>query len=233
MLRQDIISIPIQEVFEPKDGCPICRLRDMLETRMIEYITGAAMMEPDIRIETNKLGFCETHYGMMLKKRNRLSVALMLESHLNELEERVFGGDGLFKKKPDKQGKDAATAGQSCFVCHHVDDNMHRMLGNACRLWERDADFRQLFAEQTSICLPHFALLCEIAPTEIGKRELPAFQKVAADLCRNYLHDLQNDVSHFCGMFDYRNADGDADWGNSRDAVERAVGFLTARTPES
>ena len=230
-MRQDIVTIPIQEVFEPRDGCPICRLRDLLESRMIDYITGAAMMEPDVRIETNKMGFCETHFGMMLKKRNRLSVALMLESHLNELEDAVFGSDGLFKKNPVKQGKDAAAAGQTCFVCHRVEDNMQRMVGNACRLWEHDREFRELFAEQPSLCLPHFAMLCEIAPTEISKKQMPDFQKVAAGLCRRYLNELQNDVSHFCRMFDYRNSDGDADWGNSRDAVERAVEFLTARHP--
>ena len=45
-MREDICSIPVNEVFEPKDGCPFCRMRDMLEDRMATYITGAAMMEP-------------------------------------------------------------------------------------------------------------------------------------------------------------------------------------------
>ncbi len=232
-MRQDIVSIPIGEVFEPKDGCPICRLRDVLETRMIEYITGAAMMEPDIRIETNRTGFCFEHYQMMLKQRNRLGVALMLESHLDELESRVFGGDGLFKKHPAKQGKDAAGKTDSCFVCHHVEDNMRRMVGNACRMWEHDSEFRRLFEEQPSLCLPHFAMLSEIAPDEISRKHLPDFQKMVAGLCRKTLNELQNDVSHFCRMFDYRNNTPDADWGNSRDAVERTVDFLTSRHPNA
>ncbi len=29
-MREDICSIPVNEVFEPKDGCPFCRMRDML-----------------------------------------------------------------------------------------------------------------------------------------------------------------------------------------------------------
>ena len=49
-MREDICSIPISEIFEPKDGCPFCRMRDMLEDRMATYITGAAMMEPDVRV---------------------------------------------------------------------------------------------------------------------------------------------------------------------------------------
>ena len=52
-MRDSILTIPISEVFEPKCGCPICLMRDMLEKRSVEYIMGSAMMEPDVRSETN------------------------------------------------------------------------------------------------------------------------------------------------------------------------------------
>ena len=67
-MREDICSIPINDVFGPMDGCPVCRMRDMLETRITEYITGAAMMEPDVRVETNRLGFCNRHFGMIRER---------------------------------------------------------------------------------------------------------------------------------------------------------------------
>ena len=57
-MKESIYTIPISEVFEPRCGCPLCRLRDTLEQRCIDYIMGAAMMEPDIRIRTNEQGFC-------------------------------------------------------------------------------------------------------------------------------------------------------------------------------
>ena len=37
-------------------------------------------------------------------------------------------------------------------------------------------------------------------------------------------------MTHFTKMFDYRNAGGD--WGNSRDSIERAIQWLTARAPQ-
>lgn len=230
-MREDITSIPISDVFEPKDGCPICRLRDRLEERVVEYITGAAMMEPDVRIETNKQGFCFTHYQQMLKRRNRLSVALMLESHLDEMEKQIFAGVPLIGKSAGKQGKDAAKAADSCFVCQQVDWAMERMLASVCRLWERERDFRALFEAQPCLCMTHFSALTA-ASEGMSKKVRPDFNKAAAALCHRYLTELRGDVSHFCKMFDYRNNGAEADWGNSRDSIERAVWFLTTREPK-
>ena len=90
-MRDSIYTIPISEVFEPKCGCPICQMRDTLEERSVEYIMGAAMMEPDVRMETNKKGFCSFHFNQMLRRKNRLSLALILESRLMEITETRTG----------------------------------------------------------------------------------------------------------------------------------------------
>ncbi len=94
-MKEDICSIPINDVFAPKDGCPFCRMRDMLELRMAEYVTGAAMMEPDVRVTTNEQGFCNRHFKMMLKVGSRLSNALILESHLLKISEELLN-DSVF-----------------------------------------------------------------------------------------------------------------------------------------
>lgn len=95
-MRESILTIPITDIFEPEEGCPICRMRDMLEDRAVEYIMGSAMMEPDVRIETNKQGFCKTHFDKMLAQKNRLSLALMLQSHLMELDKSIFSKRSIF-----------------------------------------------------------------------------------------------------------------------------------------
>ena len=98
-MREDICSIPISEIFEPKDGCPFCRMRDMLEDRMATYITGAAMMEPDVRVETNRLGFCHQHFEQILQRGSRLSVALILESLLDEAGKDILPEDDKLAPK--------------------------------------------------------------------------------------------------------------------------------------
>ena len=229
-MRYDITNIPIAEVFEEKDGCPLCRIRNLLEERAVEYITGAAMMEPDIRIETNKKGFCLDHYRMMLKTRNRLSVALMLESHLEEMEKQVFAGLPLVGKSARKQAKSAGRSADTCFVCEQLDDGFQKMLNTVCITWERQGDFRRLFDEQPCLCLSHFSQLVETSQTAVSKREQADFAKAAANLTHKYLKELRGDVHHFCEMYDHRNA-GNNDWGNSKDSIERSIWYLTSREP--
>ena len=76
-MAEQLYTIPINEAFEQYEGCPLCRLRAKLEKQSLNYIMGAAMMEPDIRIVTNRLGFCRNHFHQMLDMGNRLSFALI------------------------------------------------------------------------------------------------------------------------------------------------------------
>ena len=225
-MRDDICSIPVSEVFEPKEGCPICRMRDTLEERMLEYIMGAAMMEPDVRVETNKSGFCETHFAGMLKRRNRLSLALILDSHLKELHKELFP-KSLLKPDPKKHSEKAEKHLTSCFVCEKIDWGMSRILDTMYRLYSSERDFRALFSEQEYICLPHYARLCGSAK-KVDKRYSGEFAGECRRLAEQYLASLCGDVEHFTKMFDYRNTGEDADWGNSKDSIERAVQYLTA-----
>lgn len=228
-MREDICTIPISEVFEPKEGCPICRMRDTLENRVTEYITGAAMMEPDIREVTNVQGFCYPHFSMMLKKGSRLSNALILESHLKEIETSVLRLDkrGVPGKKEVEAAKKLT---KSCFVCEQIQWAMVRMFDTIYRLWGKEEEFRELFSQQAYLCLPHYTALLEGAQKGIGKKNYSAFAQAASDLVKNYLDGLQKDVTHFCSMFDYRNIGGD--FGNSKDSIERSIQFLTSRIPE-
>ena len=102
-MRESILTIPVNEVFEPREGCPICRMRDTVEEHICEYIMGAAMMEPDVRMETNKLGFCKTHFEQMRACKNRLSLALMLQSHLQDMQKHIFTRKKMFEGKTTKQ----------------------------------------------------------------------------------------------------------------------------------
>ena len=226
-MREDICSIPVNDVFLPKEGCPFCRMRDMLEDRMATYITGAAMMEPDVRVETNRLGFCTEHFNQILARGSRLSVALILESLLQTVHDEVCPAG---KAQPKKAAAAVHSREEHCFVCENIEKNTAHLLDSTLKLWQTDGEFRQLYSQQPYICLRHYGQVLQAA-AKMPKKNFVLFEEVTTGLAKRYLEELNADVTHFCRMFDYRNAGGD--WGNSKDSIERAIRYLTSREPEN
>ena len=213
-MRNDICTIPVNEVFEEVDGCPICRMKHTVEEHILDYIMGAAMMEPDVRIETNRQGFCPDHLGKMMARRGRLPLALMLESNMNETKDII--------KKPAK----AKELENSCFVCNKIEWGFSRMLETVCRSYETDREFRALFDAQEHFCLPHYNMLMAIADKKHMRRYHSEFANVLKEKTSAYAETLAQDLKKYCSMYDYRAGGKDADWGNSKDAVERTAKFL-------
>lgn len=218
-MRDSIYTIPISEVFEPKCGCPICSLQTTLENRCIDYILGAAMMEPDVRIETNKYGFCSTHYTIMQEKNNKLSLALMLESHLQE----------LGKKKPDLKQKKDIEVDCSCFVCKEINEVIKRLAANAINMYANDLEFRKLFCEQSYFCYPHYKLLCDVGSKTLNKKAVSGFIEDITDITKRQLDIVLTNVHDFTLMFDYRNATKEKT-PEMTSAVENAIKFLVGNS---
>ncbi len=227
-MRESILTIPINEIFEPKCGCPICLMRDMLEDRAVEYIMGSAMMEPDVRIETNKQGFCKTHFDKMLAQKNRLSLALLLQSHLMELDKNVLSKKSIFEGVKAKQKKVTAVNSE-CFVCSKIEWGMSRLVQTVFDMYSQSNDFRRLFEEQEMLCVNHYDMLMSLSDGNMDKKYRRAFLNACEMLVKKGLEGLIEDVTHYCNMYDYRNTGKNADWKNSKDSIERAIKFLTTR----
>ncbi len=231
-MNETIYTIPINEAFDacaadPSYGCPFCRLYNMLETNEIDIILGAAMMEPDIRKKTNEQGFCPTHFDQLLAAKNRLGLALILESHLDQLRGEVeeHGLTALLKKTGTAAVQRLGKLDGTCYVCGRIEASFTRMLSNALYLWSEDEAFREKVQKQPYLCLPHFRMWLETAQKE-RHRDYADFYREVSKPVYAYFDALRGDVSWFCKKFDYRY---DAEpWGNSRDAVERARKFLDA-----
>ena len=103
---------------------------------------------------------------------------------------------------------------------------MKHLSSTVIKLWQTEPEFRDLYAAQTHICLDHYSFILEAAQKMPKKNFIP-FAAETRRLSKNYLDTVKADTTHFCRMFDYRNAGGD--WGNSRDSIERAIHYLTAR----
>lgn len=226
-MQENICTIPIHDVFNPKDGCPMCRMHDMLEERNVEYITGAAMMEPSVRMETNEVGFCHGHLEKMLHSGKKLPNALLLETHLERIMKELL--PAKVKGKPDKKNLAKLQKLQnSCFVCDKITWGMHHMMRTIFVSWQNDPAFKELYNAQSFICMEHYILLMRAAMDKgIPAKHLPAFYQDTAKLAGAYLESLKKDISHFCTMFDYRSKG--QEWGTSVDAIERSIDFLTGK----
>lgn len=215
-MRDSIYTIPISEVFEPKCGCPICTLQDILENRCIEYILGAAMMEPDIRIETNKYGFCHSHYQKMCSKNSKLPLALMIKSHLEE----------IAKYTPTPKGKKVIENDFNCFVCKEIHTVLQKLAENTIILYGNSAEFRTLFSEQQYFCYPHFKLLCDVACNTLPKKVLPLFIADTTTVMHKGYDEVYKNISDFTLMFDYRNANKEKT-AEVTSAIESSIKFLS------
>ena len=158
---ETIYTIPINEAFdrsiEEGKGCPFCRLYDKFETDELDLILGASMMEPDVRIKTNKLGFCRRHYDRLLAKKNRLGLALILESHLNELKKDVEDGFlDHFKAPGASASARIRDLGKTCYLCSRIDFSFGKVLENTTLLWQKEPAFRKKIDASPLFCLPHF-----------------------------------------------------------------------------
>ena len=212
---EKIYTIPVNEAFDLYAGCPVCSLYKKLEDTELDTILGAAMMEPDIRIETNKKGFCGRHYDMMFNMKNRLGLALIIESHLSLNVIKAL--KGINAKKPGKQP-------QSCYICEKIDHSLVKMMENAALLWEREKEFRDKLAKQPYFCLEHYDSLLYVGGYALSKKLYAAYAEECRSVMARYGEKLLSDVTWFTKKFDYRNEN--EPWGDSKDAVERAIKFL-------
>ncbi len=221
-------TIPVNEAFEASAadascGCAICALYRKLEEDELELILGASMMEPDIRIRTNRSGFCRLHYDRMFIRKNRLGMALTLESHLNDLRAEIKDG-GFGGGMGNKPVKRISALEESCYICERISRNFDNMVDTAVYLWENDPDFAPKLQAQPYFCLPHYRKLLEYGQKRLGKKKQPMFASQCATVVERYFDELQKDVSWFCKKFDYRYES--EPWYHSKDAVERAIKFL-------
>ena len=226
MMDEKIYTIPVNEAFDEYDGCPFCRMRRKLEDNERELIMGASMMEPDVRIKTNKLGFCRKHYDKMFQMNNRLSLALMLESHLKEVGDNttIWKNSLLGKDNTKKASENIRTLKRSCYVCERVEEKFSKMMLCASLLWSNSPEFKEKLRKQPYFCLEHAEEYLEVSRYKLDKKSFSAFAEQLSEVQSNYMNSLQEDVSWFCKKFDYRYEN--EPWGNAKDSVERAIKFL-------
>lgn len=237
MREEKIYTIPIHDAFDEAGACPLCRLRAKREAELLEYHLGPSLMEAEVRLRTNAKGFCREHFTAMYESRkNRLGLALMLHTHLEEVHRRLdpehhlkyvpkksfFSG-----KKGEQLGGFLSRLGEttcSCVICEGIGETMEHYLANVLWLYFHEAGFREQVLLRSEICLPHLADLLRRASELLSVREMASFTEDMAGIIEREFGSLEHDLKYFTEKFDYRNRE--KPWGKSKSASLRCADFL-------
>ena len=242
-MKEQIHTVPVNEGFDANDECPFCYMERAAERSAIRFVAGpgASYMEPDVRAATARTGFCTSHIKNLYDYGNRLGTALMLQTHMTSLldemksaagNQKVPEKQGLFKKKVPFEDmpyhqilKDRTT---SCFICDKVDYNMDRYYYTFFYLLKDEA-FRNKVLSCKGFCLRHFAALLETAEAYLPANLAEWFYPNMYRLTLEHFERVKEELDFFISKFDYRNAD--KPWGNSQDALPRAMQKLQGFYP--
>ena len=240
-MKEQIYTIPVNEVYDTDCSCPLCELENRIERESVEYALGAAMMEPDFRVESNERGYCRVLYAKLFEKPNKLSLALILDTHLMEIRKRLEAEEsgikalsrqksGLFKKNG---AKDAAQKLHSitdkincdCMICKKVNFTMERYIDVIMYMYFTDTDFKEKFNKSNGFCFKHFNDVLKIMPSSLSDSQTKEFLPALFEKEKLLLDGLQEDIHNFTLKFDYRNKD--IPWGNAKDAPIRVIQALS------
>lgn len=244
-MKEKLYTIPLNDAVNANDECPFCYIEKNVEQDLLDFVlgSGASYMESDVRAATDQAGFCRTHFHKMFHYGNTLGNGWILKTHymqmLQEMKKEFQNftpSHTSFLGKFRKSQEETNTVSQwiqakedSCYICKRYADDYQRYLSTFFYLYKKDADFRRRIHDSKGFCLHHFKDLCQKADTELTDSEKTEFYPAMFRLMEEHMERILGDVSWLIEKFDYRNKD--ADWKNSKDAVQRAMQKLKGGYP--
>ena len=246
-MKEQLHTIPINDALSNAGECPFCYIERRTEEHSMNYVLGhgASYMEADIRDMTDKAGFCRAHYKKMFDFGNALGNAWILKTHYRRIIDEMNKEFKDFKPgKPAKKrlfakstSNDASNSivswikqkESSCFICESVENTFQAYLRTFFEMYKKDEETRKKFYETQGVCLSHFAVLMEGADKYLNTREQEDFYTHFLPLMSENMERIYEDISWFIEKYDYKNKD--ADWKNSKDAIQRDMQKLKGTDP--
>lgn len=229
-MKEQLYTIPVNDAFASECECPLCAMRQELERNAIEYTMGPSYMEDDNRAMTDKLGFCNKHVTDLYHEKNRLGLALMLNTHMDkvikDLKECAAKGSApnkLFKKNSEDSavGSYIRELTGRCFICERINNTFDRYLDTIFHLWKKEPAFVETVKNSKGFCVSHYGYLYDAAREHLSGAAFDEFIEILNKVFFENLERVNEDVSWFINKFDYRYQN--EPWKNAKDALPRAV----------
>lgn len=244
-MKEQLYTIPLNDAFAADDECPFCFIEQKLEHDLLDFTlgSGSSYMESDIREQTDREGFCRYHFQKMFQYGNTLGNAWILKTHYVKMGKELSNEVKHFKPvklsfmdklKRSKEVNNSMSAWclekqRSCFICRQYEDTYARYLDTFFFMYKKDPDFVKKVADSKGFCIVHFGDLCQTAVEKLSEKQQKEFFDMVFPLMEQNLARIGEDVSWMVEKFDYRNHD--ADWKNSKDAIQRGMQKLKGGYP--
>ena len=238
-MKEKLYTIPLNEALEQNSECVFCSLFKELEYKALDYTMGPSYMEPDVRIKTNKLGFCKDHYNKMYKMKNRLGLSLMVSSHFDEIMSKYdsYYKDKYFSEKRSLFGKKKICFDElldnienSCFICDKITADMDKFFDTFILMWRKDNEFKNKVLNSKGFCFTHFDKIVSLAHKKMSASDFENFYNIILTKQKLELMRVKDELDWFIQKFDYRFKD--EPWKNSKDALKRSIIKVASESPE-
>lgn len=192
----------IYEKFKTDCECPLCEIQKIVEEQFLHEFLNDAVMEDNTRIKVGKEGFCAKHFDMLFARPNKLSVALQINTRVDNLMKLI--NDKKNVGSAIKQANALIESSKTCAICGFVEDSMVKYYKTIAQMFEREKDFYKILIKSKGFCLNHYAQLLKYSRSAgfMAKE----YVSILGGVEKRNLERVQTDLKRFCDKHDYRNA---------------------------
>ncbi len=196
----------VHDAYRQGGECPLCLLEASAEKALLRSFQHSRGMEPDVRVRTNREGFCAEHLRRLYAGESKLGLGLVVHTRLQHLISEVDAALGPAERaagaRDAKQQAARAAArlsppGGSCYICGLLRQDRERYIFTILYLWSKDAEFRPVFRASRGFCVPHFSAMTAAAARFLRPDRLADWLREAGALLRASLEALDRDLHAF------------------------------------
>ena len=192
----------ILEKLKESSECPLCEIKKIVEEQFLHEFLNDAVMEDNTRIKVGKKGFCEKHFDMLFSRPNKLSVALQINTRIDNVKNlfETAKNPRQAKALADKIDQSLST----CVICEYVQESMVKYYKTIAQMFVREKDFYKLLISCKGFCMHHYAELLRYSSyAGFGAK---SYLELLSDTQVRNTQRLQGELKEFCDKHDYRNA---------------------------
>lgn len=243
-MKETLYTIPLMDAFHADDECPFCFIERNVEQDLLDFVlgSGSSYMESDVREQTDKAGFCREHFKKMFDYGNTLGNGWILKTHYIEMNKELKKQIKMFapsktsrfgRRKSGEEGNSISAwvkeRDASCYICRRFEDTYERYLDTFFFMYKKDDELKNILNQSKGLCLHHFGDIMAMSDKQLNDKQKEEFYPLLFDVMEKSMERIGEDVAWLVEKFDYRNKD--ADWKNSKDAVQRGMQKLRGGYP--